>query len=139
VEEQIMKRVKTALIALQLLVAVNAVGGGIYGLAGAKDVPAAWLEGSPFHTYTVPSLFLLGVIGGGMVFATAAWLLRRRIAPWVSLGMGVILMSWIVAQVAIITLNSWLQPVSFVAGLAITALAVYALRRPADVPAANAA
>jgi hypothetical protein len=134
-----MKHVKTALIVLQLLVAANAVGGGVYGLAGAKSVPTEWLEGSPFHTYTVPSLFLLCVIGGGMVLATAAWLLRRRVAPWLSLGMGVVLMLWIVAQVAIITLNSWLQPASFAAGLAITALAVYALRRPQDVTVATAA
>jgi hypothetical protein len=134
-----MKRAKTALIALQLVVAVNAVGGGMYGLAGAKGLPTAWLEGSPFRSYTVPSLFLLLVIGGGMVLATAAWLRRRRVAPWMSLGMGVILMSWIVAQVAIITLNSWLQPVSFAAGLAITALAAYALRRPAEVQAARTA
>ena len=134
-----MKRVKTALVALQLLVAANAVGGGIYGLAGAKAVPTEWLEGSPFHSYTVPSLFLLGVIGGGMIVATAAWLLRRRVAPWLSLGMGVTLMLWIVAQVAVITLNSWLQPASFAAGMAITALAVYALRRPAQAPAAHAA
>jgi hypothetical protein len=128
-----MKRVRIALIAIQLLVAANAVGGGIYGLAGAKGVPASWLEGSPFPDYTVPSLFLLGVIGGGMIVATAVWLLRRRIAPWVSLGMGVVLMSWIVAQVAVITLNSWLQPASFAAGLAITALAVYALRRREEI------
>ena len=134
-----MRPVKTALIALQLLVAANAVGGGIYGLAGAKDVPAEWLAGSPFHSYTVPSLFLLGVIGGGMVVATAAWLLRRRVAPWLSLGMGVTLMLWIVAQVAVITLNSWLQPVSFAAGLVIAGLAVYALRRPAGAPAAHTA
>ena len=133
-----MKRVRIALIAIQLLVAVNAVGGGIYGLAGAKGLPQSWLEGSPFPDYTVPSLFLLGVIGGGMVVATAAWLLRRRIAPWVSLGMGVVLMSWIVAQVAIITLNSWLQPASFAAGLAITALAVYALRRREETAPAGA-
>jgi len=124
-----MNRVRTALIAIQLLVAVSGVGGGIYGLAGAKGLPTSWLEGSPFPDYTLPSLFLLTVIGGGMIVATAAWLLRRRVAPWVSLGMGAILMSWIVAQVAIITLNSWLQPASFAAGVAITALAVYALRR----------
>jgi hypothetical protein len=128
-----MKRVRITLIAIQLLVAANAVGGGIYGLAGAKGVPASWLEGSPFPDYTVPSLFLLGVIGGGMIVATAVWLLRRRIAPWVSLGMGVVLMSWIVAQVAVITLNSWLQPASFAAGLSITALAAYALRRREEI------
>ena len=133
-----MKHARVPLIVLQLLVAANAVGGGIYGLAGAKSVPTEWLDGSPFHTYTVPSLFLLCVIGGGMLLATAAWLLRRRVAPWLSLGMGVLLMLWIVAQVAIITLNSWLQPTSFAAGLAITALAVYALRRPAELTAAHA-
>jgi hypothetical protein len=133
-----MKRIKTGLIVLQVLVAANAVGGGIYGLAGAKGVPAEWLEGSPFHTYTVPSLFLLCVIGGGMVLASAAWLLRRPSAPWLSLGMGVVLMLWIVAQVAIITLNSWLQPASFAAGLAITALAVLALR-PAELLAPTSA
>jgi len=134
-----MKRVKTVIIALQLLVAANAVGGGIYGLAGAKNVPTEWLEGSPFASYTVPSLFLLCVIGGGMLVATAAWLLRRRIAPWISLGMGVVLMSWIVAQLAIIGAVSWMQPASFAAGLLIAALAVYALRRPAEAPAAEAA
>ncbi len=134
-----MKRVKTAIIALQLLMAANAVGGGIYGLAGAKDVPTEWLEGSPFHTYTVPSLFLLVVIGGGMLAATTLWLLRRGIAPWASLAMGVVLMSWIVAQLAIIGSVSWMQPASFAAGLAIAALAVYALRRPAEVPAVRPA
>ncbi len=128
-----MKRVRIALIAIQLLVAAIRRRRRHYGLAGVKGVPASSLEGSPFPDYTVPSLFLLGVIGGGMIAATAVWLLRRRIAPWVSLGMGVILMSWIVAQVAVITLNSWLQPASFAAGLAITALAVYALRRREEI------
>ena len=126
------KRIRTALIILQLLVAANAIGGGIYGLAGAKGVPASWLEGSPFHSYTIPSLFLLVVVGGGMVGATVAWLQRRPAAPWLSLGMGVVLMLWIVAQVAIITLNSWLQPASFAAGLAIVVLAAVALRRQGD-------
>lgn len=133
-----MKRIKTALIAIQMLVAVSAVGGGIYGLSGARSLPTSWLEGSPFRDYTIPSLFLLTVIGGGMIVATAAWLLRRRIAPWVSLAMGVLLMSWIVVQVEIITLSSWLQPASFAAGLAIAALAVYALRRGAAPAEAGA-
>lgn len=41
-------------------------------------------------------------------------------------------MSWIAAQVAIITLNSWLQPASFAAGLAIVALAARTLRHRVD-------
>jgi hypothetical protein len=125
--------VKIALVSLQLIVAVNAVGGGIYGLTGAELVSTSWLEGTPFRSYTIPSLFLLIVIGGGMLVASAAWLLRSRQAPWVSLGMGVLLMLWIVVQVWMITLNSWLQPVSFAAGLAIAALATYVLLRRSAV------
>jgi hypothetical protein len=49
---------------LLALVAVNAFGGGYYGLAGAEGIPREWLAGSPFHSYFVPSLFLLVVVGG---------------------------------------------------------------------------
>ena len=118
-----MKRTRIALVILQLLVALNAIGGGVYGLGGAKSVPASWLEGSPFHSYTIPSLFLLVVIAGGMIVAAAAWLLRLSAAPWLSLAMGLVLMAWIVVQVAIISLVSWMQPTSFIAGAAIAALA----------------
>lgn len=50
------RSVRRALVALEAVVALNAVGGGIYGLAGAKNVPREWLAGSPFHSYTIPSL-----------------------------------------------------------------------------------
>ena len=49
--------------------AVNAVGGGCYGLAGAKGVPVEWLVGSPFADYSVPSLILLIVVGGSSLAA----------------------------------------------------------------------
>ena len=49
-----------------------------------------------------------------MAVATAAWILRSRVAPWLSLAMGVTLMSWIVVQVAMIGYVSWMQPTSFV-------------------------
>jgi hypothetical protein len=43
--------------------------------------------------------------------------------------MGVVLIAWIVVQVAIIGYVSWLQPASFLAGIAIAALAWPFLRR----------
>jgi energy-converting hydrogenase Eha subunit B len=124
-----MKRFKIALIVIQLIVMLNAFGGGFYGLNGAKDIPLSWLDGSPFKSFVIPSLFLFVVIGGGMLTATIAWLRKSRLAPWVSLGMGVLLMLWIVVQVSIIGYVSWMQPTSFAAGLAIAALAGAALRR----------
>jgi len=123
-----MKRTRIAIITIQLLVMLNAFGGGYYGLSGAPGVDPAWLDGTPFSSYFVPSLFLFTVIGGGMAVATAAWILKSRVAPWLSLAMGVTLMSWIVVQVAMIGYVSWMQPVSFVAGAAVATLAGSALR-----------
>jgi len=123
-----MKRTKIAIISIQLLVMLNAFGGGYYGLSGAPGVDPAWLDGTPFSSYFVPSLFLFTVIGGGMAVATAAWILKSRVAPWLSLAMGVTLMSWIVVQVAMIGYVSWMQPVSLAAGAAVATLAGSALR-----------
>ena len=123
-----MKLTKIALIVIQLLVMLNAFGGGYYGLAGAKDIPLSWLDGSPFDSFFIPSLFLFVVIGGGMLVATLVWWRKSSLAPWVSLGMGVTLMLWIVAQVSIIGYVSWMQPTSFIAGAAIVALAGVLLR-----------
>ena len=52
--------------------ALNALGGGYYGLTGAVGVPTEWLEGSPFADYFVPSLILLVVVGGAFIVAAIA-------------------------------------------------------------------
>ena len=113
---------------------LNAFGGGYYGLSGAVGVDPAWLDGTPFSSYFIPSLFLFTVIGGGMAVATAAWILKSRVAPWLSLAMGVTLMSWIVVQVSMIGYVSWMQPMSFVAGVAVDRPRG---RRPAPRPRAR--
>jgi hypothetical protein len=132
-----MKTTKIALIVIQVLVMLNAFGGGFYGLSGAKDIPRSWLDGSPFGSFFIPSLFLFVVIGGGMLVATLLWWRRSRLAPWASLGMGALVMLWIVAQVSIIGYVSALQPISFVAGALILALAGVVLRatRRTEAPA----
>ena len=50
------KIIRYSLGILLLIVAVNAFGGGYYGMAGAKDVPIEWLKGSPFRNYFVSLL-----------------------------------------------------------------------------------
>ncbi len=118
-----MKQARIVLIVAQILVMLNAFGGGYYGLTGAEGVDPSLLEGSPFGSYFIPSLFLFVVIGGGLAVATAAWILHRPRAPLLSLTMGVIIVAWIVVQVAIIGYVSWLQPASLIAGLVICGLA----------------
>ena len=118
-------RCRSLLVATELLVAANAVGGAIWGLAGAEDVPREWLEGTPFDSYVVPSLVLLVAVGGGMTTAATAHLVNHPLAPEVSVAAGSTLMCWIVVQVLMIAPNggvSWLQPAMFAAGGLVAAL-----------------
>lgn len=103
-------------------VALNAFGGGAYGLAGAENVPPAWLEGSPFRDYLIPSTILLFVVGG------SSWLAALgAFANWharvLALAASAILLGWIVVQVAIIGLVSPLQPFMAIMALVIATLA----------------
>lgn len=111
-------------------VALNAFGGGYYGLAGAKGIPVEWLDGSPFSSYVVPSLILAVVVGGAFltasiaVFARASW---RRTAVFAAVA---IVTGWLAVQVAIIGYVSWMQPATAIAAVIIAALAT---RLPARV------
>lgn len=109
--------------ALLAFIAVNAVGGMIYGLAGAEGVPAEWLQGSPFSSYRWPSLILGVVVGGALFAAAAAVFARSRLARPLALGAGAVLAVWIATQVAIIGYVSWMQPAIAISAVAILALA----------------
>ena len=113
------KPVRHTLGLLLLLVAINAFGGGYYGMAGAKDVPVEWLEGSPFHNYFIPSLILFVCVGGSALFAAVAVFRRRRIARKAAFTCGAIMIGWISVQVAIIGYVSWLQPTTVIIALLI--------------------
>ena len=95
---------------LLLLVAINALGGGVYGLTGAKDVPTTWLEGSPFHDYVIPSIILVVCVGGSALLAALAVFRRHRLRLKAAYSCGIVLMIWISVQLAIIGFVSWLQP-----------------------------
>lgn len=100
-----------------ILVAINALGGGLYGMLGAKDIPLSWLEGSPFRSYFFPSLFLFVVIGGSCLAAAILSFKHHRYARAGILFCGILLVLWIVVQVSVIGFVSWLQPAVFVAGI----------------------
>ena len=118
------------LIGIHTLVALNAVGGGIYGLTGAPGVPVAWLRGTPFESYLVPSLILLGVVGGSQALACFSLSTRSSRARRLSLAAGAVLLGWIGIQLALIGYVSWLQPAVALAALATLALASKLPARP---------
>ena len=119
--------IRQLLFALEAVVAVSGVAGATYGLAGAEDVPPEWLEGTPFDSYTIPSLILLVAVGGGMGAAALAQLARHSRAAELAITAGLILVGWIVVQVVIIVPDggfSWLQPAMLAVGALVAALGV---------------
>jgi hypothetical protein len=120
------------LAGLLLVVAVNAFGGGWYGMAGAPGVPIEWLDGSPFDSYLVPSVILFAVVGGTFLIAAIGVLARARWS-WFAVAAAVVVATvWLTTQLAIIGAVSWLQPAT---AAAIVAVALLAWRQRATLRA----
>lgn len=113
------KFIRYILIAVLAIVALNAFGGGYYGLAGAENVPIEWLEDSPFNSYFIPSLILLIGVGGSCLIACIAFAGGAAWAHYTGYASGLILLTWITVQVSIIGYVSWLQPTMFITALSI--------------------
>lgn len=116
------KIVRWCLGVLLGFVALNAFGGGIYGVSGAEGVPVAWLVGTPFRDYFVPSLILFVVVGGALAVAAVLVMRCAPRARGASALAGLVLLGWIVTQVALLGYVSWLQPVVLAFALLILAL-----------------
>ncbi len=116
---------KTVRISLGLLLAflaINAFGGGYYGMSGAEGVPPELLEDSPFKNYFIPSLILFVVVGGMSLSAAVGVFIRSPYAKTLSNSLVLILFVWLMTQIAIIGYVSWMQPATAAAGLIILVL-----------------
>ena len=117
-------RRRRALATINTIVAINALGGMAYALAGAEKVPAEWLDESPFDSYVIPGLYL-GLAVGGSCLAAAGLAARDDVrARTAAAGAAAVMVSWIAAQVAVIGYRSPLQPVIAGTGIAVGYLAL---------------
>lgn len=116
------KLVRYSLGVLLTFAALNAFGGGYYGMSGAKDVPTDWLQGSPFRNYFIPSIILFIVVGGSFSFAAIAVFARLHFARLVVFGSVIIVFVWLAVQMLIIGYISWMQPLTAIVGLTILIL-----------------
>lgn len=91
-------------------------------MAGAKDIPVAWLQGSPFHNYFIPSIVLFVVVGGSALLAAILVFRKQKAARKAGFISGILILLWLAAQVAIIGYVSWMQPVTAIAALLILLL-----------------
>lgn len=117
------KFVQYTLGILLIIVALNAFGGGYYGISGAPNVPVEWLDGSPFQTYLIPSLILFFVVGGSCLTAAILVFRRHASARRAALAAGIVIIGWLTVQVTIIGYVSWMQPATATAAVLILCLA----------------
>lgn len=104
------KLIRYILGTLLLLVAINAFGGGYYGIMGAENVPTEWLKNSPFRNYFIPSLILFVIVGGSSLTASIAVFRHHCLARKATFICGGIILIWLSVQIAIIGYVSWMQP-----------------------------
>jgi hypothetical protein len=115
--------VRYSLGTLLMVVALNAFGGGYYGLAGAKNIPLEWLESSPFRNYFIPAMVLFVVVGGLSLISSILVFKNKPQAKRFAFITSIIILLWLAIQVAIIGYVSWMQPATAVAAFLILFLA----------------
>ena len=116
------KIIRYTLGVLLFFLAINAFGGGYYGMSGAKDVPVEWLEGSPFHNFFLPGLILFVCVGGSALVSGILVFKRHNFARKATFICVLIVLVWLIVQVAIIGYVSWMQPTTAILAVIILLL-----------------
>ena len=102
---------------------------GAVGLVAFEGmgIPAQWLNGTPFDSFLWPGLLLGVVVGGTQALALFALHGHFRLAPGMSVAAGLVMMTWIFAEIAMMLVWSPLHGVFFASGLAQVVVGVLAL------------
>ncbi len=83
-------------------------------------IPMSLLEHSPFHSYMIPGLVLLGCNGLLSFAVLVVAVQHRKNYGWWIVGQGVVLVGWLLAEIAFLQLVVWFH--YLYAGLAVLLL-----------------
>ena len=126
------KGLVTGLGALQLLIGLGAVGGGLVLILDPSGsnlgIPLEELKGTPFSTYLVPGIVLLVVNGLGSLVGAAATFMRHRYAAETAMALGIFLVAWVMIQVYWFSGFHWLHVLYLALGLLEFVLGWYVIR-----------
>lgn len=126
-----MKKLYATQSAIHLIVGIGALFGGALAIAdpyGALfGMPADVLKKGPFTSFLIPGLFLFFVIGLGHLVSFFAVKRKLKLHPYISGGLGCILMAWILIQCYILESVHHLHIIFFMVGLSESLMALYIL------------
>jgi hypothetical protein len=118
------KRIRIAVIVVDLFEAVSAIVGAVGLVVGFMSIPSSVLSGTPFADFTVPALLLGAVVGGSALLAAGfAAIGPRRFDALASAAAGCVTVGWLTVEIAMIGLGSWAQVVYLLVGLLMVGLA----------------
>lgn len=113
--------ISNALGVLQILIGVGGVPAGLILMldptGSGMGFSPELLAGTPFQNYFIPGLFLFAVNGLGSLVGGVLNVIRHRYAGETAVGLGILLMGWIIVQVGLLGLIHWMQPLYFGLGL----------------------
>lgn len=113
--------VSNVLGVLQILIGVGGVPAGLILMldptGSGMGFSPELLAGTPFQNYFIPGLFLFAVNGLGSLVGGVLNFIRHRTAGETAVGLGLLLMVWIIVQVGLLGLIHWMQPLYFGLGL----------------------
>jgi len=114
-----MNRTSKALLGLLLFNGVSAVGGGIALMTGVIPEQVSWVEHTGFSDLYFPGVILMAIVGGSSLVAASAMV--KRAVGWqlASILAGVIMLFWIVGEIASIQAFHFLQVIYVITGAAV--------------------
>ncbi len=122
-----------AAVIFELFTAVGAIPVGIMFLADSSGalvgMQPGWIEGTMFGSYLLPGIYLLFVNGLAMLSLALLTVRRHPVAPWLTGALGVGLIIWILVEVLVLPLTSFLTWVFLAIGLAMGFVSLFWLRR----------
>jgi hypothetical protein len=125
-----MDRTARSLLGLLLFNGISAVGGGIALMTDVIPEQASWVQHTDFRSLYFPGVILLAIVGGTSLIAAIAMIKRADGWQLSSILAGVVMVIWIVGEIASIRAFHPLQVIYLVTG----ALVIWFTPRPQPVP-----
>lgn len=114
-------------IALHIFIGIGALAGGFSAVSNPESpmgISPDMLKNGPFDNFLIPGLFLMIVLGCGNLIAAAFTIKQHKYWPYMSGGMGDILVLWIVIQCLILFTIAGLHIIFFILGAIQSLLAI---------------
>ena len=112
----VMNRHGKAVLGLLLFNCISAVGGGIALMTGMIPTQKSWIQHTGFSSLYFPGVILMAIVGGSSLVAASAMMKRTVAWQLSSILAGVVMLFWIVGEIASIRGFHFLQVIYFITG-----------------------